>query len=343
MPAARWRLSAFSTRGFYNLLGFGNGSYQNHVRFDPATLTINGPFRPPQRIGREQWRDVHAAMHARLRGHGGCVLNLPEIARYDMAALGTKTIGLGYFDGPGGTLSHFLWGKTEGEYGPYGIYYYAYQTPVQLFELLALIKSLGDQVSLFSMEEPPEIQFQDLLARPFRNRTNTRGSKFANSHGTRAYWQARMLDVPKCLEKTRLDTESLTFNLALNDPIVAHLNPANAWRGCAGDYVVTLGKQSGAEPGRSASLPVLTASVGAFTRLWLGVRNASSLTLTRRLARRQGLAWRAGPGIAAAAAAHRVGLLSDGKGWSAGVLACTDYPWHAADCGGDLSAQRIAR
>ena len=151
---------------------------------------------------------------------------------------------------------------------------------MQLFELLALIKSLGDQVSLFSMEEPPEIQFQDLLARPFRNRTNTRGSKFANSHGTRAYWQARMLDVPKCLEKTRLDTESLTFNLALNDPIVAHLNPANAWRGCAGDYVVTLGKQSGAEPGRSASLPVLTASVGAFTRLWLGVRNASSLTLT---------------------------------------------------------------
>ena len=150
----------------------------------------------------------------------------------------------------------------------------------QLFELLALIKSLGDQISLFSMEEPPEIQFQDLLARPFRNWTNTRGSRFANSHDTRAYWQARMLDVPKCLAKTRLDAEPLTFNLVLSDPIEMHLDGTNAWRGCAGDYVITLGRQSGAEPGRSANLPALTASVGAFTRLWLGVRNASSLTLT---------------------------------------------------------------
>ena len=267
-------------QGFYNRLGFGNGSYQNRVSFDPSTLTVDAPFRAPKRIGVEQWSDVHAAMHARLRGHGGSVLHRPEIARYEMLAHGTGTIGLGYYDGPGGTLSHFFWGETAGEHGPYGIYFYAYQTPAQLFELLALIKSLGDQVLLFSMEEPPEIQFQDLLARPFRTWANRRGSKFATSHGTRAYWQARMLDVPKCLAKTRLDAEPLTFNLSLGDPIEAHLNDANAWRGCAGDYVITLGRQSGAEPGRSANLPVLTASVGAFTRLWLGVRNASSLRLT---------------------------------------------------------------
>ena len=267
-------------QGFYNRLGFGNGSYQNRIRFDPATLTVDVPFRPPKRIGREQWRDVHAAMYARLRGHGGCVLHLPEIACCDVPANRAKTIGLGYYDGPGGTLSHFFMGETVGEHGPYDIYFYAYQTPAQLFELLALIKSLGDQVSLFSMEEPPEIQFQDLLARPFRTGANTRGSKFANSHDTRAYWQVRMLDVAKCLQKTRLDAEPVTFNLALDDPIEAYLDGANSWRGCAGDYVVTLGKQSGAEPGRSANLPVLTASVGAFTRLWLGVRNASSLTLT---------------------------------------------------------------
>ena len=267
-------------QGFYNRLGFGNGSYQNRVSFDPSTLTVDAPFRPPKRIGLEQWCDVHAAMHSRLRGHGGCVLHLPEIVRYEMPAHGTQTIGLGYYDGPGGTLSHFFWGETDGEHGPYGIYYYAYQTPAQLFELLALIKSLGDQVSLFSMDEPPEVQFQDLLARPFRNWANRRGSKFATSHGTRAYWQARMLDVPKCLAKTRLDAETLTFNLTLGDPIEPHLDDANAWRGCAGDYVITLGRQSGAEPGRSANLPDLTASVGAFTRLWLGVRNASSLTLT---------------------------------------------------------------
>ena len=267
-------------QGFYNRLGFGNGSYVNRVRFDPAMLTVDVPFRPPKRIGRGQWRDVDAAMRNRLRGHGGCVLDIPEIARYDMASVGDKTIGLGYYDGPGGTLSHFFWGETEGEHGPYSIYYYAYQTPAQLFELLALMRSLGDQVSVFIMEEPPEIQFQDLLRQPFRTRTNTRGSRYATDHETRAFWQARMLDVPKCLAKTRLDAEPVTFNLALGDPIAEHLDGANAWRGCAGDYVLTLGEESAAEPGRSPNLPTLNASVGAFTRLWLGVRNASSLTLT---------------------------------------------------------------
>lgn len=267
-------------QGFYNRLGFGNGSYVNRIRFDPATLTVDVPFRPPKRIGRDQWRDVHAAMHNRFRGHGGCLLNIPEIARYDMASVGKKLIGLGYYDGPGDTLSHFFWGEADGGDGPYRIYYYAYQTPAQLFELLALIKSLGDQVLMFAMEEPPEVQFQDLLKQPSRNRTSTRGSKFAGSHETIAYWQARMLDVPACLAKTRLDAEPVTFNLAMSDPIEAHLDGTNAWHGCAGDYVVTFGEQSSAEPGTSPGLPALRASVGAFTRLWLGVRNASSLTLT---------------------------------------------------------------
>ena len=86
--------------------------------------------------------------------------------------------------------------------------------------------------------------------------------------------------MPKCLAKTRLDSESVTFNLRLSDPIAEHLDGTNAWRGVEGDYVVTLGEESAAERGVSRNLPVLTASVGAFTRLWLGVRNASSLALT---------------------------------------------------------------
>ena len=271
-------------QGFYDRLGFGTGSYQNRIQFDPATLTVEDAFRPPKRIGRDQWQDVYTAMHNRRRGHGGCLLNLPEIPRYDLASVGDKTIGLGYYDGPGGTLSHFFWGETKGEHGPYSVYYYAYQTPAQLFELLALMKSLGDQVSSFVMDEPPEVQFQDLLRQPFRHRTNTQGSKYAGRHETLAYWQARMLDVAGCLAKTRLDAEPVTFNLALRDPIAAHLDGANAWNGCAGDYVVTLGEESAAETGRSPTLPTLNASVGAFTRLWLGVRNASSLTLTDDIA-----------------------------------------------------------
>ena len=277
-------------QGFYNRLGFGNGSYERRVRFDPATLNIDSSFRRPKRIDRDQWRDVYVAMHNRLRGNGGCVLNIPEIFQYDMSAGNIEhPIALGYYDGPDNTLSHFFWGSTQGENGPYEVYVYCYQTTEQLFELLALIKSLGDQVSLFQMQEPPEIQFQDLLDQPFRNRMNTRGSKFAISHEVAAYWQTRMLDVPKCLSKTHLDSEPVTFNLVLSDPIEEHLDGANAWRGCSGNYIVTLGEQSSAEIGESANLPVLKASVGAFTRLWLGVREASSLALTDELDAEVGL------------------------------------------------------
>ena len=266
-------------QGFYDRLGFGTGAYANRLRFDPDTLTVKRRFRPPKRITKDHWQDVHAAMHARLRGHGGSLLNLPEIVRYDLASI-DNTVGLGYYDGPDGTLSHFFWGAAKGEHGPYAIYYYAYQTPDQLFELLALIKSLGDQVSSFTIEEPPEIQMQDLLHTPFRNRGITEGAKNESGHLTRAFWQARILDLPKCLAKTRLDAEDATFNLKLSDPIAEHLAADSPWRGAAGDYVVTLGQQSAAASGTAKNLPTLTASVGAFTRLWLGVRNASSLALT---------------------------------------------------------------
>ncbi len=52
----------------------------------------------------------------------------------------------------------------------------------------------------------------------------------------------------------------------------------------AGDYVVTLGPASGAAPGTDAALPTLDATVNAFTRLWLGVRPASGLSITDDLA-----------------------------------------------------------
>ena len=264
-------------QGFYDRLGFGSGAYSRIVKFDPATLKVDRRFRPPKRLTKDNWRDVHHAMHERLRGHGGCVLHTPEIIRGELGFT-RNPIGLGYYDG--GTLSHFIWGGTEGEHGPYLIWWYAYRTPEQLLELLALIRSLGDQVAVVGMEEPAEIQFQDILEAPFRNRRLSDGSKYAGSHRTHAWWQARMLDVPKCLAKTHLETEDVAFNLALGDPIAEHVEAGCNWRGVAGDYVVTLGEQSSARAGREASLPTLRASVGAFTRVWLGVRSPSVLSRT---------------------------------------------------------------
>ena len=39
----------------------------------------------------------------------------------------------------------------------------AWQTPEQFTELLALIRSLGDQVKMVTLREPPGIQWQDLI------------------------------------------------------------------------------------------------------------------------------------------------------------------------------------
>ena len=264
-------------QGFYDRLGFGSGAYSRSVSFDPASLKVDRRFRKPRRLTKENWRDVHHAMCERMRGHGSCVLHTPEIIRGELAFT-RNPIGLGYYDG--GTLSHFLWGEAEADHGPYRISWCAYRTPEQLLELLALIRSLGDQVVVVSMEEPAEIQFQDVLSSPFRNRRLSTVSRYANAHRTHAWWQARMLDVPKCLAKTHLGVENLDFNLVLTDPIAEHLDPGSGWCGVAGDYVVTLGEHSAARRGLNAGLPTLRASVGAFTRCWLGVRSPSVLART---------------------------------------------------------------
>ena len=87
-----------------------------------------------------------------------------------------------------------------------------------------------------------------------------------------------------CLAHTHLPGDEVRFNLKLNDPIEKYLADDSSWRGISGDYVITLGSSSGAEKGTNANLPTLTASVGAFTRMWMGVRPASGLSMTDDLA-----------------------------------------------------------
>ena len=134
-------------QGFYDRVGFGTGSYVNHFRFDPATLQVPKMSRPPVRVGPSRWRDVHRAMMARRRGHGGVNLTTAERLEGQEMMPEHEWFGLGYEDGPGGTLSHFFWGEAKDEHGPYRITLMAWQNDEQLFELLAAIAALGDQVS----------------------------------------------------------------------------------------------------------------------------------------------------------------------------------------------------
>ena len=266
-------------QGFYDRLGFGSGPYAHEFTFDPASLNVAAGFRPPRRLTAKDWPAVHGCMTQRKRGHGGCVLAPPEVVECELGWT-EEPFGLGYHDGPDGALSHFIWGEASDEHGPYRITWFGYQDVGQLMELLALIKSLGDQVNAVKMLEPPDIQLQDALTQPFRHRRGTEGGKYANRcHGV-AYWQARVLDLAKCLAKTHLAGEDLAFNLALTDPAPAHLDAGARWPGAGGDFIVTLGKASGTERGRQPNLPTLKASVGAFSRMWLGAVPASVLAVT---------------------------------------------------------------
>ncbi len=269
-------------QGFYDRLGFGTGSYENWVNFDPATLTVDYPFRPPRRLSAENYRDLHSAMMGRSKKHGD--VNLDAASAFKAEMLWTeKPFGFGYYDGPGGSLSHFIWGEAKDEYGPYVITCRAYQTRDQLLELLALIKSLADQVTQIGMIEFAEIQMQDLLRKPFRTRRASAKGKFEQIISTSAYWQFRILNLESCLSKTHLSGPAVKFNLQLSDPVEKHLENPQKWSGLSGEYIIELGEESSAKPGQSKALPTLKASINAFSRMWFGVRPASSLAITDQL------------------------------------------------------------
>tara|TARA_R110002072_G_scaffold13418_12_gene56275 strand:- start:33638 stop:34873 length:1236 start_codon:yes stop_codon:yes gene_type:complete len=282
--AAGHELSALGMfeQGFYDKVGFGTGSYEQLMKFDPATLQVDSTFRPPKRLTVRDSEAMYYAMQHRKRGHGSVTIDSKELFKAEMN-LTEHGFGLGYYDGPGGSLSHFIWGSSKGEHGPFEITFRAYQSTEQLFELLALIKSLGDQINLVEMLEFGDIQLQDLLKQPFRQRRATANSRFANYSSSMAFWQVRILDLKACLAKTQLDCPTLRFNLDLHDPVTTSLDPASNWQGIGGQYVVSLGESSSAEPGNDSGLATLKASVNAFSRLWLGVRPATQLAATTDL------------------------------------------------------------
>ncbi len=273
-------LGAFED-GFYNRLGFGTGAYEYRVSFAPSHLKIDRRARPPQRLGSKDFARIHQARLGRRRGHGGCNFHAPEYTRFEIA--GEDSFGFGYSD-EAGQLTHYIWLGGKGkEAGPFNVNQLTYQTWDQCFELLALLKSFGDQFHLVTMTEPPDLWLQDWLERPFFHRNLTKGSQYASKVTADAWWQMRILDLPGCLVQTHLQGEPLHLNIVLEDPIEHFLDETTPWRGVGGQYMATIGPQSGAKPGFDPNLPTLNSSVAAFTRLWLGARPAASLAVAGAL------------------------------------------------------------
>jgi len=177
-----------------------------------------------------------------------------------------------------GKVSHHMWCSAKGEYGPYRVNWMAYRTKDQFLELMALLHSLGEQVRSIRLQEPPSVQLQDFIRQPFRMRQITERSSHENRMTAGAYWQVRILDLNRSMSATKLDCQPIRFNLTLTDPVAALIPDDSPWKGIAGEYIVTLGPESSTEPGVNAELPTMRASVNAFSRLWLGVRSATSLS-----------------------------------------------------------------
>lgn len=274
---------AMFEQGFYNQLGFGTAPAARWVGFDPAQLRIAVKARVPARLTADDFDAVHKARLSRMRGHGGCILFPTEVTRVEMLA--HNGFGLGYFDGDDGALSHYVWFINEGnENGPYTVQWMAYQNGEQLRELVALMHTLGDQVRLIKLKEPQGVQFQDFIHQPFRFQQLTSKGRFEAFGHANAYHQYRICDLQGCLKQTHLPGESVHFNLALDDTVSKFLDSDALWRGLSGEYLVTLGPESGISPGSDATLPTLRATVSAFTRMWLGVRQPSRLAISDALA-----------------------------------------------------------
>ena len=269
-------------QGFYNRLGFGNFPYTRHISFDPLTLKVPPLKRSPVRLSKKDLGRIHSSTRSRMRHHGLVRFEHEDFTRLILAEHG-EGFGLGFEDSEG-TLTHHFWAMTKGESGPYQTLWMVFRNYSELMELLSLIRNLGDQVNSFTVREPWGLQMQDLLSRPFRNQEITEGGKFENRIRSSSFKQARILDMPETLKALKLPGGSVAFNLNLEDPISGFL-PENApWRGIGGPWTIEM-EESGSEarPGHSDGLPVMTASVNAFTRLVFGVATPSGLAATDRL------------------------------------------------------------
>ena len=266
-------------QGFYERLGFGMGPYVRRMTIEPSSLKVPKLKRSPVRLTLDDVDAMHACRVARRHGHGCVDLAHKGVTEFECCE--HRGYGLG-FQEEDGRLTHCMWISTDDNLddGPWSVRWMAWQTKAQLFELLGVVKSLADQISGVRIADPPGLQLQDLIDRPFAWLRRTKGGRNYGNPTSIAYWEHRICDLPACMAALSLPGADACFNLRLSDPIGNFLPDDAPWRGCAGDWTVSLGSTCRAEAGHDAALPMLEASINAFTRLWIGARRADALVMT---------------------------------------------------------------
>ncbi len=271
-------LSMFD-QGYYDKMGFGTGNYTHSITFPLKALKLSGKPKVPKRLSEKDITSINESINNRMRAHGSFACT-PDLVKGMLAEGGT---GFGYFNN-NGKLTHHIWFENNGESGPLDIYWWTYQNHEQLKELLVLLKSFEDQIISVKTIDLPFLNIQDLLERPFHHKSMADKSKHQYKVVANAAWQMRILDLENCIAKTNLFNGDLEFNLNLKDPIKKYLiNEDVKWKGIDGEYIIKLGQKSSAVKGVNPNLPSLKASVGAFTRMWLGCEKASILSFSDEL------------------------------------------------------------
>jgi len=266
-------------QGYYNKMGYGTGNYFRQLHVDPAELHIPVKCRIPARLTIKDYKAIHENRLNRYKMHGRFDMLSPIATKSEME-FHKKSFGLGYYN-EAGKLTHHLWiDPSDQESGPYYIVWYAYETNEQFLELLALLQSFNNQVREISITEPADIQLLDFMKKPIHSKVVTRGNKYQNYLNSYAYWQLRILDPIACLQKTSLPANDLELNIKLHDHLEQYLPANSKWRGCGGEYTLLLGKKCNMSKGFKADLPLLSASINAFSRMWLGVKPASGLAIS---------------------------------------------------------------
>ncbi len=267
-------------QGFYDKLGYGTGSYEHLISFDPAHLDIPGKAPIPSRIKVKDYKKVHQSKSERTKRHGYCTLLPPEITRAEMFFGHKEPFGLGYKDNKG-NITHHIWVLPNEElHGPYFIRWMTFNTLEQFFDLMNLIKNLGDQIHLVKIWEPAGIQFQNLIKKPIKDFHVTKNSDYQVINKAVAYWQIRILDLDSCINNTSLQGEPVEFNLDLKDPIEKYLDENSPWQGLSNQYTLKLGENSAIKKGTNVELPTLKTDINTFTRMWIGAVRPNLLPYT---------------------------------------------------------------
>lgn len=267
-------------QGFYNRLGFATMGYEQWISFDPARLKIYKKGGAPIRLGYNDWKEMHECICSRIKQHGFITLDRPEILKGELGWL-KNFFALGYRKN--GKLTHYITFSTEDvEHGPYTVNWMSYQNYDQFLELLGIIKSLEDQVRSIEMKEPAFIQMQDFIDRPFQLRMITEKGKKESTVSSIAYQQLRICNLKKCIEKVHYEGKSYSFNLSLTDPLLDFIEDEN-FKGSSGNYTVSIGEESSITEGLSDGLPLIKGSINGFSRLWIGVISARTISLSEDL------------------------------------------------------------